>query len=111
MAWMATGSGRPAVDRPGVDFQVQLQVSWNAPEAYVTLDSDGIYELKTSRVSDILGLCARRPGAVVVNVMSGFHDVTLLDMGDVEGPRWVCGGRRVARVLPGHCRSHPAITV
>ena len=24
---MATGSGRPAVDRPGVDFEVQLQVS------------------------------------------------------------------------------------
>ena len=61
MAEMATGSGRPAVDRPGVDFQVQLLVSWNAPEAYVTLVSDRIYELQTTYVSDVLGLRARWP--------------------------------------------------
>ena len=60
IAEMATGSNSPAVGRSGVDFQVQLQVSWNAPEAYVTLDSDGAYELKT--VSDVLGLNARQPG-------------------------------------------------
>ena len=105
MAEMSTGSGWPAVDRPGIDFQVQLQVSWNAPEVYVTLDSDGIYELKTTYVLGVLGLHARRPGAEVVKVLSerdswsvrvlvpdvkvldrGFHDATLLDMGDVEGP-------------------------
>ena len=38
-AEMAMGSDSPAVSRSGVDFQVQLQVSWNAPEAYINLDS------------------------------------------------------------------------
>ena len=90
-----TGSDSPAA--------VQLQVSWNAPEAYVTLDSDGTYELKT--VPDVLGLHARQPGAEVIKVLLGrdsrsvralvpdvkvlewgFHDVTLLDMGDITGP-------------------------
>ena len=78
---------------------------WNAPEVYVTLDSDRIYELETTCVHDLLGLRARWPGAAVVKVMpdrdnrsvrvlvpevkvrdQGFHNVTLLDMGDVEGP-------------------------
>ena len=102
---MMTGSGQPAADRPGIDFQVQVQVPWNGPEAYVTLDSAGIYDLNTTCVPDVLALHARRPEAVVVKVMTdrdsrsvrvlipdekvrdwGFHDVTLLDMGDVDGP-------------------------
>ena len=87
----------------GTDFNVDLQVSWNAPEAYVNLDSDGVYELKT--VLDVLGLHARRPGAAVVKVLlgcdsrsvralvldvrvidRGFHEITLVDMGDTSGP-------------------------
>ena len=105
MAEMATGSGRSLVYRPGVDYQVQLQTLWNALEAYVTLDSDGIYELQTSCVSDVQGLHAWRPGAAVIKEMTGrdsrsvrvlvpdgnvrdrgFYDVTLVDMSDVEGP-------------------------
>ena len=79
---------------------MQLQVSWNAPEVYVNLDSDGFYDLKT--VPDVLSLHARQPGAAVIKVLlghdsrsvralvldvklrdRGFHDVTLLDMGDI----------------------------
>ena len=73
VAEMATGSGLPAVDRPGVDFQVQVQVLWNAPEVYVTLDSAGAYDLNMACVTDVLGLRARRPEVAVVKVMTG-HD-------------------------------------
>ena len=51
---MATGGDRPTDDRSGVNFDVELQVPWNAPEAYVNLDSDGVNELQT--VPDVLGL-------------------------------------------------------
>ena len=62
---------------------------------YVTLDSDGAYELKT--VPDVMGLHAQRPGAAVIRALlgrdspdvkvldRGFHDATLLDMGDSTG--------------------------
>ena len=53
----------------GGNFNVELHVSWNSPEAYVNLNSDGVYELKT--VLDVLGLHARRPGAAVVKVLLG----------------------------------------
>ena len=59
VAWMATGSGQPAADRPGIDCQVQV------------LDSSGIYDLNTKCVPDVLGLHARRPEAAVVKVMTG----------------------------------------
>ena len=68
---LAMGGDSPADGRSGVDFNVQLQVSWNAPEAYVNLGSDGIYELKT--VPDVLGLHARQPGVAVLKVLLG-HD-------------------------------------
>ena len=38
MAVMATGTWSEA-DRSGIDFQVEVQVPWDAPEAFVTLDS------------------------------------------------------------------------
>ena len=41
---MATGGNRPTGDRSGVNFDVELQVPWNASEANVCLDSDGVYE-------------------------------------------------------------------
>ena len=100
---MATGSDSPTVSRSGVNFQVQIQVSWNALEVYVTLDSDSAYELKT--VPNVLGLHARQPGAAVIKVLLGrdsrsvralvphvkvlnreFHDVALLDMADITRP-------------------------
>ena len=69
---MATGSDRPTDDRSGVNFDVELQVPWNAPEAYVNLDSDGVYGLQT--VPDVLGLHSQRPGAAVVRVLLGRND-------------------------------------
>ena len=99
---MAMESDCPADGRSGVDFNVELEVSWNAPEAYVNLDSARVYELKT--VPDVLGLNARRPEAAVVKVLLGcdsrsvralvpdtrvhdrdFHEITLVDMGGTTG--------------------------
>ena len=96
---MATGGDTPADARSGITFGVTLEVPWNAPEAYVQLYSDGVFDLDT--VPDVLGLCDRRPDAAVVRVLQGcddrsvcalipdprvldrgFHDVTIVDMED-----------------------------
>ena len=88
-----------------VDFTVQLDVPWNAPEVFVNMESEGLYELDTKSMPDVLGLRARRPGASVICVMTGqdsrsvralvpdgkvlvrgFHDVTLVDKDHVDGP-------------------------
>ena len=37
---MATGGDRPTDGRSGINFDVELQVPWNAPEAYVNLNSE-----------------------------------------------------------------------
>ena len=125
---MAMGSDSPAESRSGVDFNVQLQVSWNAPEAHVNLDSDGIYQLKS--VPDVLDLHAWQPGAAVIKVLlgrdirsgrslvpdvkvrdRGFHKITLLNMGD-QTYLWliylysICSGQyMLCPVCPGCSRS------
>ena len=53
---MATGNSQPEADRKGIDFKVHVQVPWNAPEAFVMLDSPGVLELDTTHVPDVLGL-------------------------------------------------------
>ena len=97
---MATGGDTPAEARSGITFGVTLDVPWNAPEVYVQLHSDGVFDLDT-----ILGLCGRRPDATVVRVLQGrdarsvralipdprilergFHDVTIVDMEDTAEP-------------------------
>ena len=96
---MVTGGDTPADARSGINFDVVLEVPWNAPEAYVQLDSDGVYDLDT--VPDVLGLRGRHPEAAVVRVLlgrdsrsvralvpdsrvldRGFHDATIVDMED-----------------------------
>ena len=67
---MATGSGRLPADRSGVDFTVQLDVPWNAPEAFVNVDSVRLHELNIESMPDVLGLRARQPGAAVIRVMT-----------------------------------------
>ena len=62
---MATDGDRQTDDRYVVNFYVELQVPWNAPEAYVNLDSDGVNELQT--VPDVLGLHSQGPGVAVVS--------------------------------------------
>ena len=49
----------PTDARSGVTFDVELEVPWNAPEAYIQLDSDSVYDLAT--VPDVFSLCDRRP--------------------------------------------------
>ena len=71
VAIMATGSGRPDVDKPGRDLPVLVHVPWSTPGARVTLGSDELYDYDTECVPDILGLRARRPEAAMVKVMSG----------------------------------------
>ena len=87
----------------GITFGVTLEVPWNAPEAYVQLHSDGVFDLDT--VPDVLGHCGRWPDAAVVRVLQGcdarsvcalipdprvlergFHDVTIVDMEDTAEP-------------------------
>ena len=50
---MATGGVTPADARPGVTFDTELEVPWNAPGAYVQLDSDGVCNLAI--VPDVFG--------------------------------------------------------
>ena len=66
---MATGGVTPADGRLGVTFDVELEVPWNAPEAYIQLDSEGVYDLAT--VPDVFGLRGRRPDAAAVKVLLG----------------------------------------
>ena len=66
---MVKGGKGPADGRSGIHFGVELEVTWNASEAYVQLDSHGVYDLAT--VPDVLGLHARRSGAAVVKVLLG----------------------------------------
>ena len=100
---MATDSDAAAGGRPAITFDVTLDVPWNAPEAVVSLHSDGVVDLDT--VPGVLGLTGRRPEAVVIRVLQGrdersvralipdprvlergFHDVTIADMGDLSEP-------------------------
>ena len=116
---MATDNDASAGGRPGITFDVTLDVPWNAPEAVVHLHSDGVVELDLDTVPDVLGLTGRRPEAAVTRVLQGrdersvralipdprvmergFHDVTIVDM----------GGFTRAVVVPGQSFS-TAVTV
>ena len=61
-AWWSAG--------PESISKIQLQVSRNAPEAYVTLDSNGAYELKTrvAVIKVLLGRDSRSVRALVPDV-------------------------------------------
>ena len=101
---IAADRDTPASPESGVTFDVKLDVPWNAPEAYVELHSEGVFDLERT-IPDVLGLCDRRPDAAVVRVMQGrdsrsvcalipdpwvldkgFHDVTIVDMEDTVEP-------------------------
>ena len=68
---MATGNSPPGADRTGIDFQVRVHIPWNAPEAYVMLDSRGLFMLDTADIPDILGLQTWYPEAAPVKIMKG----------------------------------------
>ena len=86
--------------RAGVTFGVELYVPWDAPEAVVDVSSEGVVPLRS--IPDVVGLVSRREGAAESCVLQGrdarsvrvlvpdcrgvdqnFHDVTIVDMGDV----------------------------
>ena len=68
---MATGSSLPRADRKVIDFQVNVQIPWNAPGAFVMLDSPGLFVLDTTRIPDVLGLRTRYPDTAPVKFMQG----------------------------------------
>ena len=101
MNWIMATDGAALVEgRAGIMFGVQLYVPWDAPEAVVDIHSDGVVNLGS--IPDVIGLTGRRPGAAESRVLQGidvrcvrvlvpdsrgldhnFHDVTIVDMGDV----------------------------
>ena len=68
---MATGNSPPGSDRTEIDFQVNVHIPWKAPEAYVMLDSPGLFMLDTAHIPDVLGLQTWYPEATPVKVMKG----------------------------------------
>ena len=84
----------------GITFGVELYVPWDAPEAVVDVSSAGVVPLH--HVPDVIGLVGHREGTAESRVLQGrdarsvrvlvpdcrhinqnFHDVTIVDMGDV----------------------------
>ena len=107
MASCGAGGSQRRGDHSGVSFRCELQISWNASESYVNLESPGVVELDTSVVPDVLGLRALYEDAELTRVLPGraqnsvrvlvpdarskprgFHDVTLVtvDMTNVSSP-------------------------
>ena len=99
--WTMAANGTSVVDdRAGIRLVVELYVPWDAPEAVVDVSSAGVVPLRN--VPDVIGLVGRREGAAESRVLQGrdarsvrvlvpdyrgidqnFHDVTIVDMGDV----------------------------
>ena len=101
---MAADRDTPLGARSGVTFDVTIEIPWNAPEAHIQLNSADVFDLESS-IQDIFGLCNRRPDAAGVRVTqglddrsvcvlvpdpwvldNGFHDTTIIDMGDMAEP-------------------------
>ena len=97
---MAVDGAALAEVRAGITFGVKLYVPWDAPEAVVDISSEGVVPLRN--VPDVIGLVGRREGAAESRVLQGrdilsvqvlvpdcrgvdqnFHDVTIVDMGEV----------------------------
>ena len=98
---MATKGAALVGNRAGITFGVELYVPWDAPEAVVDISSEGVVPLRS--IPDVTGLTGRRADAVECRVLQGrdvrsirvlvpdprgldknFHDVTIVDMGDVS---------------------------
>ena len=97
---MATNGVALVENRADIAFGVELYVPWDATEAVVDISSEGVIPLRY--IPDVIGLAGRREGAVESCVLQGgdvrsvrvlvpdprgmdqnFHDVTIVDMGDV----------------------------
>ena len=101
---MAMDGAALVENRPGITFGVELYVPWDAPEAVVDISSEGIVPLRS--IPDVIGLTGRRADDVECSVLQGrdfrsvrvlvpdprgldqnFHDVTIVDMGDMYRSR------------------------
>ena len=97
---MAADGAVLAEVRAGITLGVELYVPWDAPEAVVDISSEGVVPWRN--VPDVIGLVGRREGAAECHVLQGrdvrsvrvlvpdcrgvdqnFHDVTIVDMGEV----------------------------
>ena len=99
--WTKTMEGVALVeDRAGITFGVELFVPWDAPEAVVDIQSEGVVPLGS--IPDVVGLVDRRLDVTGSRILQGrdvrsihvlvpdargldqnFCDVTIVDMGDV----------------------------
>ena len=99
--WTMDADGFSIVDnRAGVTFGVELYIPWDAPEAVVDISSAGAVPLRN--VPDVFGLVGHRDSVTESRVLQGrdarsirvlvpdcrgldqnFHDVTVMDMGDL----------------------------
>ena len=108
-------------ERAGIAFGVELFVPWDAPEAVVDIQSEGVVPLGS--IPDAVGLVGRRPDAAGSRILQGrdvrsirvlvpdargldqnFHEVTILDMGDVPEASVSSPSCRYS-VSSGHLRS------
>ena len=88
---MATDSAAAAGGRAGITFGVELVVPWDAPEAVVDLHSDdgpGRYwpDCSAAGSRSDSGSTRKSVHALVPDprvLERGFHDVTIVDMGDL----------------------------
>ena len=97
---MATEGAALVENRAVITFGVELYVPWNVPEAVVDISSEGVVPLRS--IPDFIGPTGRRVDAVECRILQGrdvrsvrvlvpdprgldqnFHDVTIVDLGDV----------------------------
>ena len=97
---MATNGAAVVEDRAGITFGVELCIPWETPDSVVDILLAGVVLLR--HIPDVIGLVGRREGAAESRVLQGrdicsvrvlipdcrgvdknFHDVTIVDMGDV----------------------------
>ena len=97
---MATYGVAVVDERASITFGVEWYVPWDAPEAVVDLQSEGVVDLGS--IPDVIGLAGRRLGAAECRVLQGrdvhsvrvlvpdsrglehnFQDVTIVDIGDL----------------------------
>ena len=56
-------------NRAGITFVVELYVPWDAPEAVVDIQSEGVVPLRS--IPDVIGLAGRRSDAAESRVLQG----------------------------------------
>ena len=66
---MATDDAALVENRAGITFGVELYVPWDAPEAVVDIQSEGVVPLRS--IPDVIGLAGRRSDAAECRILQG----------------------------------------